>query len=72
MPSSSTCKSMNEHDQPHRKQDTDLTNSLDDDAALQAKVTEAMSVYDEYLKSQPPGANGDKIPGKDDKPEDKA
>ncbi|KAK3994547.1 hypothetical protein QBC44DRAFT_340720 [Cladorrhinum sp. PSN332] len=30
----------------------ELMNLLDDDAALQAKVNEAMAVYDEYVKSQ--------------------
>jgi hypothetical protein len=36
---------------------------------LQAKVHEAMAVYDEYLKNQP---DGDKAIKKEDKAEEKA
>ena len=34
----------------------DSSLSVDDDDALRAKVNEALSVYDEYMKSKPPGA----------------
>lgn len=49
---------------------TELVNLLDDEAALRAKVDEAMAVYDEYLKNQHEPADGDKK--KEDKPEEKA
>jgi polyadenylate-binding protein len=31
---------------------------IDDDAALRAKVDEALSVYDDYMKNRPSGAEG--------------
>jgi polyadenylate-binding protein len=31
---------------------------IEDESALQAKVNEAMAVYDEYLKSQAPEGEG--------------
>lgn len=34
--------------------------SIDDDAALRAKVDEAMNVYDEYVKNQPEDGEGEK------------
>lgn len=33
---------------------------VDDDAALRAKVDEALSVYDDYMKSRAEGPNGTK------------
>lgn len=33
-------------------------NRIDDDAALRAKVNEALSVYDDYMKNKGEGANG--------------
>ncbi|KAJ4416822.1 Protein phosphatase PP2A regulatory subunit B [Gnomoniopsis sp. IMI 355080] len=39
----------------------ELVNLIDDDAALRAKVDEAMNVYDEYVKNQPEeGGEGEK------------
>ncbi|KAI2628451.1 polyadenylate binding protein [Hypoxylon sp. NC1633] len=49
---------------------SELVNLIEDGDALRAKVSEAMSVYDEYVKSQ---GNGEGEGGKDeDKAEDKA
>jgi polyadenylate-binding protein len=41
--------------------------SIDDDAALRAKVEEALNVYDEYMKSK--GGEPD-VPGDSVKPKD--
>ena len=43
--------------------------SIDDDNALRAKVDEAMTVYDEYVKTQGTEAEGEK---KEEKAEAKA
>ncbi|QIW99285.1 hypothetical protein AMS68_004803 [Peltaster fructicola] len=40
----------------------ELLSLTGDDDALRAKVDEAMAVYDEYVKNQGPGANGDAQP----------
>lgn len=47
-------------------------NRLEDESALQAKVNEAMAVYDDYLKSQGGAKEGDAAGKKDDKVEVKA
>lgn len=44
---------------------------IEDDAALRAKVDEAMAVYDEYVKSQGGEASKDE-PAKEEKNEEKA
>ncbi|KAM7202454.1 polyadenylate-binding protein [Rhypophila sp. PSN 637] len=49
---------------------TDLINLFEDDAALNAKVNEALAVYDEYLKTQG-GGEGEKA-AKEEKAEEKA
>ncbi|KAI0009203.1 polyadenylate binding protein [Xylariaceae sp. FL0662B] len=48
---------------------SELVNLIEDNGALQAKVDEAMAVYDEYIKTQ---GDGDPEPRKEDKAEDKA
>ncbi|KAI1074781.1 polyadenylate binding protein [Whalleya microplaca] len=47
----------------------ELVNLIEDTGALQAKVDEAMAVYDEYIKTQ---GDGEPEPRKEDKAEDKA
>jgi polyadenylate-binding protein len=51
----------------------ELVNLIEDDAALNAKVSEAMTVYDEYVKSQAPAeAKGEEPKTDDKKAEEKA
>ena len=45
------------------------TPSFEDDEALRSKVTEAMVVYEEYMKTQKDSDGGDKT--KEDKAEEK-
>ncbi|KAM7192491.1 polyadenylate-binding protein [Naviculisporaceae sp. PSN 640] len=50
----------------------ELINLFEDDAALNAKVSEAMAVYDEYLKTHQGEVEGDKAAKKEEKAEEKA
>lgn len=56
---------------------TDYYHSIEDDAALRAKVDEAMSVYDEYVKTNKgddatEGAEATKETKEEEKTEEKA
>lgn len=44
-----------------------MTISIDDDAALRAKVEEALNVYDEYMKNK---GGESEVPGDSVKPKD--
>ena len=48
-----------------------MLHRFEDEDALRAKVTEAMLVYEEYMKTQKESEGGDKA-AKDEKPEEKA
>ena len=55
---------------------TNYFTSIEDESALRAKVDEALTVYDEYVKTKGPegeaGESGDTKEANDDKSEEKA
>lgn len=47
--------------------ETNASCSIEDQAALQAKVDEALSVYDEYVKSSKTGEDSNEKPAAEEK-----